>query len=103
MVCVSQDDFKRWFLAKVRVMLAPGRDPFDSLETQTTPPMANGHSPHPSDGFTQELIRKYAEYQPTQVITRDGTHNNTRLSFLLSLPVSFSHTLTLKSIHLYGQ
>ncbi|XP_020335960.1 probable cation-transporting ATPase 13A3 isoform X2 [Oncorhynchus kisutch] len=63
----STDDFKRWFLAKVRVMLAPGRNPFDSLETQTTPPMTNGHSPHPSDGFTQELIRKYAEYQPTQI------------------------------------
>uniref|UniRef100_A0A8C8IMA2 Polyamine-transporting ATPase 13A3 n=1 Tax=Oncorhynchus tshawytscha TaxID=74940 RepID=A0A8C8IMA2_ONCTS len=26
----STDDFKRWFLAKVRVMLAPGRNPFDT-------------------------------------------------------------------------
>ncbi|XP_041695692.1 polyamine-transporting ATPase 13A3 isoform X1 [Coregonus clupeaformis] len=63
----STDEFKRWFLAKVRVMLAPGRNPFDSLETQTTPPMANGHSPHPSDSPAQEFNRKYAEYQPTQI------------------------------------
>uniref|UniRef100_A0A3P8ZA66 Cation-transporting ATPase n=1 Tax=Esox lucius TaxID=8010 RepID=A0A3P8ZA66_ESOLU len=26
----STDEFKRWFLAKVRVMLAPGRNPFDT-------------------------------------------------------------------------
>eukprot|EP00063_Salmo_salar_P096788 XP_014071623.1 PREDICTED: probable cation-transporting ATPase 13A3 isoform X1 [Salmo salar] len=63
----STDEFKRWFLAKVRVMLAPGRNPFDSLETQTTPPMANGHSPHSSNSPTQEFNRKYAEYQPTQI------------------------------------
>ncbi|KAM3876404.1 polyamine-transporting ATPase 13A3 [Diretmus argenteus] len=71
----STDEFRRWFLAKVRVMLAPGRNPFHSLETQTTsspsssspsPPLANGHTPHPSDGG-QELIRRYADYQPTQI------------------------------------
>lgn len=82
-----QDEFRRWFLARVRVMLAPGSNPFYSLETQTTfPPspsspncpfsslasssLANGHTPHPSDGSTaQELIRRFADYQPTQVGT----------------------------------
>ncbi|KAI9519380.1 hypothetical protein NQZ68_029548, partial [Dissostichus eleginoides] len=34
----STDEFRRWFLARVRVMLAPGRNPFHSLETQTTSP-----------------------------------------------------------------
>ncbi|KAL3978996.1 nuclear receptor co-repressor 2 [Sarotherodon galilaeus] len=84
----STDEFRRWFLARVRVMLAPGRNPFHSLETQTTspsspsspsslscpfsssasPPQANGHTAHPSDGSpAQELIRKFADYQPTQI------------------------------------
>ncbi|XP_035502734.1 polyamine-transporting ATPase 13A3 isoform X2 [Scophthalmus maximus] len=81
----SMDEFRRWFLARVRVMLAPGSNPFHSLETQTTstcspsspscpfsssasPPLANGHTTHPSDGSpAQELIRRYADYQPTQI------------------------------------
>uniref|UniRef100_A0A8C4FCF4 Polyamine-transporting ATPase 13A3 n=1 Tax=Dicentrarchus labrax TaxID=13489 RepID=A0A8C4FCF4_DICLA len=81
----STDEFRRWFLARVRVMLAPGSNPFHSLETQTTspsspsspscpfsspasPPLANGHTSHPSDGSpAQELIRRYADYQPTQI------------------------------------
>ncbi|XP_053723574.1 polyamine-transporting ATPase 13A3 isoform X1 [Synchiropus splendidus] len=81
----STDEFRRWFLAKVRVMLAPGRNPFHSLETQTTSPspastpsdsfsssaspsLANGHASHPSNGSpAQELIKRFAEYQPTQI------------------------------------
>uniref|UniRef100_A0A665UUM6 Polyamine-transporting ATPase 13A3 n=1 Tax=Echeneis naucrates TaxID=173247 RepID=A0A665UUM6_ECHNA len=81
----STDEFRRWFLARVRVMLAPGSNPFHSLETQTTSPcspsspscpfsspafphLANGHTPHPSDGSpAQELIRQFADYQPTQI------------------------------------
>ncbi|XP_039983999.1 probable cation-transporting ATPase 13A3 isoform X1 [Xiphias gladius] len=81
----STDEFRRWFLARVRVMLAPGSNPFHSLETQTTSPcspsspscpfsspastpLANGHTPHPSDGSpAQELIRRFADYQPKQI------------------------------------
>ncbi|XP_017268981.1 probable cation-transporting ATPase 13A3 isoform X2 [Kryptolebias marmoratus] len=84
----STDEFRRWFLARVRVMLAPGSNPFHSLETQTTspsspsspsshsctfsnsssPPLANGHTPHPSDeGPAQELIARFSDYQPTQI------------------------------------
>ncbi|CAN9500917.1 unnamed protein product [Ophioblennius macclurei] len=80
----STDEFRRWFLARVRVMLAPGSNPFHSLETQTTspssptcpfsspssppPPLANGHNPHPSDGRPpQELMRRFADYQPKQI------------------------------------
>ncbi|KAL6469154.1 hypothetical protein MHYP_G00226780 [Metynnis hypsauchen] len=63
----STDEFKRWFRAKVRVMLAPGRNPYISLDSQTTTPMANGHTPHPSDTSADGFIRKYAEYQPVQI------------------------------------
>ncbi|XP_061739900.1 polyamine-transporting ATPase 13A3 isoform X2 [Nerophis ophidion] len=65
----STDEFRRWFLAKVRVMLAPGSNPFHSLDTQTTSPspppspsMANGDTRPP-----QELIRRYVDYQPTAI------------------------------------
>ncbi|XP_053490134.1 polyamine-transporting ATPase 13A3 isoform X3 [Ictalurus furcatus] len=63
----STDEFKRWFLAKVRVMLAPGKDPFSSLDSESTTHMANGHTPHPSDASAKGFIRKYAEYQPVQI------------------------------------
>ncbi|XP_024134308.1 probable cation-transporting ATPase 13A3 isoform X3 [Oryzias melastigma] len=79
----STDEFRRWFLARVQVMLAPGSNPFHSLETQTTSPssphsspfsnpaaspVANGHTPHPSDGSpAQELKSRFSDYQPTQI------------------------------------
>ncbi|XP_023809990.1 probable cation-transporting ATPase 13A3 isoform X1 [Oryzias latipes] len=79
----STDEFRRWFLARVQVMLAPGSNPFHSLETQTTSPssphsspfstpaaspVANGHTPHPSDGGpAQELMTRFSDYQPTQI------------------------------------
>ncbi|XP_017333775.2 polyamine-transporting ATPase 13A3 isoform X4 [Ictalurus punctatus] len=63
----STDEFKRWFLAKVRVMLAPGKDPYSSLDSESTTHMANGHTPHPSDASAKGFIRKYAEYQPVQI------------------------------------
>lgn len=67
-VCPLQDEFKRWFLAKVRVMLAPGKDPYNSLDSQSTTHMANGHTSNPS-GDSAGFITKYAEYQPVQVHT----------------------------------
>ncbi|XP_066503202.1 polyamine-transporting ATPase 13A3 isoform X2 [Hoplias malabaricus] len=63
----STDEFKRWFRAKVRVMLAPGRNPYISLDSQTTNLMANGHTPHPSDTSAEGFIRKCAEYQHVQI------------------------------------
>ncbi|XP_062411536.1 polyamine-transporting ATPase 13A3 isoform X2 [Sardina pilchardus] len=65
----STDEFKRWFLAKVRVMLAPGRNAFDNLDSQTTSTsVANGHTPHDPQSPAQEFIHnKYAEYQPVQI------------------------------------
>ncbi|XP_026883180.2 probable cation-transporting ATPase 13A3 isoform X2 [Electrophorus electricus] len=63
----STDEFKRWFLAKVRVMLAPGTNPFSSLDSQTTTSLANGLRPHPSNTPAEGFIKKYAEYQPVQI------------------------------------
>ncbi|XP_011613206.2 probable cation-transporting ATPase 13A3 isoform X1 [Takifugu rubripes] len=76
----STDDFRHWFLARVRVMLAPGSNPFYSLDTQTTSPPspkcpfsslpspANRNTSHPSTGSpAQELISKFVDYQPTQI------------------------------------
>ncbi|TNM87956.1 hypothetical protein fugu_006177 [Takifugu bimaculatus] len=78
----STDDFRHWFLARVRVMLAPGSNPFYSLDTQTTSPpspkcpfsslpspsLANRNTSHPSTGSpAQELISKFVDYQPTQI------------------------------------
>uniref|UniRef100_A0A8C9REH5 Polyamine-transporting ATPase 13A3 n=1 Tax=Scleropages formosus TaxID=113540 RepID=A0A8C9REH5_SCLFO len=63
----STDEFKRWFLAKVRVILAPGRNPFDNLDSQTTLTVANGHGP--SGG----LIRKAQDLQVIRYFTLHST------------------------------
>lgn len=63
----STDEFKCWFQAKVRVILAPGRNPFECVETQAISAVANGHITHPSSNKAQEFSRKYAEYQTTQI------------------------------------
>ncbi|XP_068460233.1 polyamine-transporting ATPase 13A3 isoform X2 [Clinocottus analis] len=100
----STDEFRRWFLARVRVMLAPGSNPFHSLETQTTSPSpqpANGHNPPPSDGSAaQELFGIYGDYQPTQIryftfhstkyYWNDGLQNFDVLTGLDDLQVSCS-------------
>lgn len=80
-----KDEFRRWFLARVRVMLAPGNNPFYSLDTQTSSPpssssptcpfsspaspsLANGHTPYPSAASpARELLNKFVDYQPTKV------------------------------------
>ncbi|XP_061680113.1 polyamine-transporting ATPase 13A3 isoform X3 [Syngnathoides biaculeatus] len=72
----STDEFRRWFLAKVRVILAPGSNPFHNLEPQTTSPsspsfpsfVANGDTRPSPDGITaRELFRRYVDYQPTKI------------------------------------
>uniref|UniRef100_A0A8C3A359 Polyamine-transporting ATPase 13A3 n=1 Tax=Cyclopterus lumpus TaxID=8103 RepID=A0A8C3A359_CYCLU len=70
----------------VGMMLAPGSNPFHSLETQTTSPspsptspscpfssphLANGHNPHPSDGSP---IR-YFTFHSTKYYWNDGVQN----------------------------
>ncbi|XP_030228838.1 probable cation-transporting ATPase 13A3 isoform X2 [Gadus morhua] len=85
----STDEFRRWFLAKVRVILAPGRSPFHILDTQTTSPSSipSPDTPTPATGKgprhqtsqadpNQELIHRYGEYQPTQI--RYFTHHSAK-------------------------
>ncbi|MGH0150703.1 UNVERIFIED_CONTAM: hypothetical protein FKN15_061346 [Acipenser sinensis] len=60
----STDEFKRWFSAKVRVMLAPGKNPFDCPDSKI---VVNGHTPHPAENQTEDCQRKYSEYQPVQI------------------------------------
>ncbi|XP_047230374.1 polyamine-transporting ATPase 13A3 isoform X2 [Girardinichthys multiradiatus] len=103
-------------------MLAPGSNPFHSLETQTTSPpscpfsspstpsLANGHTPHPSVGSpAQELISRFSDYQPTQIryftfhstkyYWDDGMQNFKLLNGLEDLEVSCS---TVHSEHSAG-
>ncbi|XP_033883712.3 polyamine-transporting ATPase 13A3-like isoform X2 [Acipenser ruthenus] len=60
----STDEFKRWFSSKVRVMLAPGKNPFHCPDSKTA---VNGHTPHPTENQTEDCQRKYSEYQPVQI------------------------------------
>ncbi|KAJ8390400.1 hypothetical protein AAFF_G00107940 [Aldrovandia affinis] len=60
----STDEFKRWFRAKVRVVLAQGKSPFDSLGSQTT---LNGHTTHHSDSPLEDPHRKGARHQLVQI------------------------------------
>lgn len=62
-----QDEFKRWFRAKVRVVLAPGKSPFDGLGSQTTLTVTNGHTTHHSDSPLEDLHRKGSKHQLVQV------------------------------------
>ncbi|XP_036409657.1 probable cation-transporting ATPase 13A3 isoform X3 [Megalops cyprinoides] len=60
----STDEFKRWFRAKVRVMLTSGNNPFHSLDPQTSSSVANGHTPHSPP---HDALRKCVENQPVQI------------------------------------
>ncbi|XP_016338212.1 probable cation-transporting ATPase 13A3 isoform X3 [Sinocyclocheilus anshuiensis] len=53
----STDEFKRWFQAKVRIMLAPGKDPYDNLVSQTTSPQSNDLAHNPSDSAPGKITR----------------------------------------------
>uniref|UniRef100_A0A8C5BQU7 ATPase 13A3 n=1 Tax=Gadus morhua TaxID=8049 RepID=A0A8C5BQU7_GADMO len=82
----STDEFRRWFLAKVRVILAPGRSPFHILDTQTTSPSSipSPDTPTPATGkgprhqtsqiryFTHHSAKYYwnGEAQNFEVLTR---------------------------------
>uniref|UniRef100_A0A3Q3JU03 Polyamine-transporting ATPase 13A3 n=1 Tax=Monopterus albus TaxID=43700 RepID=A0A3Q3JU03_MONAL len=123
----STDEFRRWFMARVRVILAPGSNPFHSLDIQTTSPsspsspscplsssasstLSNGHTSHLSDDSpAQELFRRYVDYQPTQIryftfhsakyYWKDDVQNFEVLTGLEDLQISCS---TLHSEHTAG-
>lgn len=62
---LSQDEFKQWFRAKVHVMLAPGRKPFDSLDLKPKAQLGNGE--HGIGAADEEVHGKFAHRQPDEV------------------------------------
>ncbi len=63
---LSQDEFRQWFRAKVHVMLAPGRKPFDSLDLQPTTQLPNGD--HSISDVPQAHDGNFAHRQPAKVL-----------------------------------
>lgn len=54
-----QDEFRRWFRARVHVILSPGKTPFESADLQLVA--------HLENSSIQEHPRKSGERQPVQV------------------------------------
>uniref|UniRef100_A0A671XJV7 Polyamine-transporting ATPase 13A3 n=1 Tax=Sparus aurata TaxID=8175 RepID=A0A671XJV7_SPAAU len=54
----STDEFKQWFRAKVHVMLAPGRKPFDSLDLKPKAQLGNGE--HGIGAADEEVHGKFS-------------------------------------------
>uniref|UniRef100_A0A4W5MDL8 Polyamine-transporting ATPase 13A3 n=1 Tax=Hucho hucho TaxID=62062 RepID=A0A4W5MDL8_9TELE len=70
----STDEFRRWFRAKVHVMLAPGKRPFDSVDLLSPLHIPNGDSIHSFSALQDEHQGKYV--QPVQV--RYFIHHSTK-------------------------
>lgn len=56
-----QDEFRQWFRARLHVISAPGKTPFESVDPQLAAQLPN------RDGSVQEHGRKPGERQPVQV------------------------------------
>lgn len=62
-----QDEFRQWFRAKVHVMLAPRKKPFDNLDLQPTAQLSNGDGDHSLSALQEEHQGKFAETQHAEV------------------------------------
>ncbi|XP_041804878.1 probable cation-transporting ATPase 13A3 [Chelmon rostratus] len=71
----STDEFKQWFRAKVQVMSAPGRKPFDSLDLPPTAQLPNGDGDLSIGAVHEERRGKFAHGQPAQIYY--FTHHDT--------------------------
>ncbi|XP_059385690.1 polyamine-transporting ATPase 13A3-like isoform X2 [Carassius carassius] len=98
----STDEFKRWFRAKVRITLAPGKDPYDNLASQTACPRANDHAHKPSDSAPgkinqnpedQHVPKRYFTLHSTKYFWNDTLQNFEVLKGLEDL------SMTCSSIH----
>uniref|UniRef100_A0A4W6FKL9 Polyamine-transporting ATPase 13A3 n=1 Tax=Lates calcarifer TaxID=8187 RepID=A0A4W6FKL9_LATCA len=67
----TTDEFRQWFRAKVHVMLAPGRKPFDSFNLQSTAQLPNGDGDHGVSA--EEHHGKFAQRQPIHYFTHHST------------------------------
>ncbi|XP_069474671.1 polyamine-transporting ATPase 13A3 isoform X2 [Ambystoma mexicanum] len=72
----TTDEFRRWFCAKVRVLLHPGKNPFQCLEPEVNK-LSNGHAVHlPEDqGEENDDISKKHLHDPLMEI-RYFTHHS---------------------------
>ncbi|XP_047446423.1 polyamine-transporting ATPase 13A3-like isoform X2 [Mugil cephalus] len=69
----TKDEFKQWFRAKVHVMLAPGKKPFDDLDLQSKTQLPNGDGDH----STEEELHGECLYGPSAQINY-FTHHSMR-------------------------
>eukprot|EP00064_Thunnus_orientalis_P008781 superscaffoldBa00001070_g8804 len=63
----TTDEFKQWFRAKVHVMFAPGKTPFDSVDLQSMAHLPNGDGDHSVGAVDDEHHGKFAYSEPVQV------------------------------------
>uniref|UniRef100_A0A8C1XYX6 ATPase 13A3 n=1 Tax=Cyprinus carpio TaxID=7962 RepID=A0A8C1XYX6_CYPCA len=96
----STDEFKRWFRARIRIMLAPGKDPYDNLASQTASPQASDHTHNPSDSASEKISRnpedqhkRYFTLHSTKYFWNDSIQNFEVLTGLEDL------SMTCASIH----
>ncbi|XP_039622048.1 probable cation-transporting ATPase 13A3 [Polypterus senegalus] len=62
----TTDEFKRWFRAKVRFLLSPGKNPFECPNARYKN-WANGHASHLGEDHSEDFKHIYSEYQPLQI------------------------------------
>ncbi|KAL1265956.1 hypothetical protein QQF64_003983, partial [Cirrhinus molitorella] len=95
----STDEFKRWFRARIRIMLAPGKDPYDNLASQTASPQANDHVQNPSDSTPgkitlnpgdQRVPKRYFTLHSTKYFWNDNIQNFEVLKGLEDLSITCS-------------
>ncbi|XP_070701334.1 polyamine-transporting ATPase 13A3-like [Pempheris klunzingeri] len=72
----TTDEFRQWFRAKVHVMSAPGRKPFDSLDLQSTAQLPNGDGDRGISAAHEEHHGKFAHKQHAKILC--FTHHSTK-------------------------
>ncbi|XP_044224784.1 polyamine-transporting ATPase 13A3-like isoform X1 [Thunnus albacares] len=72
----TTDEFKQWFRAKVHVMFAPGKTPFDSVDLQSMAHLPNGDGDHSVGAVDDEHHGKFAYSEPVQI--HYFTHHSTK-------------------------
>ncbi|KAM7379060.1 hypothetical protein PAMP_004634 [Pampus punctatissimus] len=71
----TTDEFKQWFRAKVHVMSAPGKTPFDGVDLQSTTQLPNGDGDQSVGAVHEEHHGKFTYRQPVQI--HYFTHHST--------------------------
>ncbi|XP_045907521.1 polyamine-transporting ATPase 13A3-like isoform X2 [Micropterus dolomieu] len=72
----TTDEFRQWFRAKVHVMLAPGKKPFDSLDLQSMAQLPNGDGDQCISAAHEDHHEKFSHRQHAQI--HYFTHHSTK-------------------------